>query len=377
MSDNAPIPMVDLTAQYPLLRSAIDQGLKDALDEARFIMGPNVAALEAEVADYLGTRHAIGVASGTDALHLALRGAGIGPGDEVITTPFSFIATAEAICYTGARPIFVDIDPQTFNLDPQAVANAITERTRAIIPVHLFGQPAAMPALMELAKAHGLQVVEDCAQSFGASIQGQQTGTLGITGAFSFFPSKNLGGYGDGGLVCTDDDAAAEQIRALRNHGSERRYYHDMIGYNSRLDELQAVILRAKLPHIDQFNDGRRRVAHRYTQALQELGGLTPPYEDGIGLHVYHQYTLLCADSAQREAIMQALAAKEIASAIYYPVPLHQQKAFIEHDGHVAARLPHAEDIASRCLSLPIYPELEDAAIDRVLAAIRAAVSLG
>ena len=362
-----PIPMVDLTAQYPLLRDDIEAGLKQALDEARFILGPNVQALEQEVADYLGVAHTVAVASGTDALHLALRAAGVGEGDEVITTPFSFIATAEAICYVGAQPVFVDIDPATFNIDPQAVAGAITPRTRAILPVHLFGQPANLPALGQLAEQHGLALVEDCAQSFGASLDGRQTGSIGVTGAFSFFPSKNLGGYGDGGLVSTDDPAVADRARALRNHGSRRRYYHDEVGYNSRLDELQAVILRAKLPHIDAFNDGRRRVAARYAERLGQSERVAIPHADGIGRHVYHQYTLLCADEAERDQLMAALGEERIASAVYYPVPLHHQRAFAEHYGDAGPpSLPVAEATARRCLSLPIYPELALTDVDRI-----------
>ncbi|MEX0384648.1 DegT/DnrJ/EryC1/StrS family aminotransferase [Spiribacter pallidus] len=370
-----PIPMVDLTAQYPLLREAIDTGLSQALDEARFILGPNVQALEQAVAHYLGVPHAVAVASGTDALHLALLAAGVQPGDEVITTPFSFIATAEAICYVGATPRFVDIDPRSYNLAPAAVEAAITERTRAIIPVHLFGQPADMPALNSIAARHGLEIVEDCAQSFGADVDGVMTGAMGTTGAFSFFPSKNLGGYGDGGLVTATSEAAASQLRALRNHGSHRRYYHDRIGYNSRLDELQAVILRAKLPHIDQFNNERRRVAHRYSEGLTGAADLTLPAEDGIGRHVYHQYTLLCRDSDHRAALMQRLDDHHIASAVYYPVPLHRQAAFNgTGPGQVAipaAELPVAEATAERCLSLPIYPELANADADRIIEVLR------
>lgn len=363
-----PIPMVDLTAQYPLIRAAIDQGLAQALDEARFILGPNVQAFEAAAAEYLGVSHAVGCASGTDALHLALRAAGIGPGDEVITTPFSFIATAEAICYVGATPRFVDIDPSSFNIDPKAVAAAITPQTRAIIPVHLFGQPADMPELLRIANAHALTLIEDCAQSFGAAVAQKMTGSLGALGAFSFFPSKNLGGFGDGGMVTTNDDGLATELRVLRNHGSRERYHHQCIGLNSRLDELQAVILRAKLPHIDQFNAGRRAVAHHYTTALSDIEGITPPHEDGIGRHVYHQYTLLCESEAQRSELMQKLDAAHIASAVYYPIPLHQQEAFA--DTHPPA-LPVAESVAARCLSLPIYPELSFADADRVIQAIR------
>lgn len=368
-----PIPMVDLTAQYPMLRDDIEAGLHQALDDARFILGPNVQALETEIAAYLGVKYAVGVASGTDALHLALMAAGVGPGDEVITTPFSFIATAEAICYIGATPVFADIDPATFNLDPDAVARAITPATRAILPVHLFGQPANLPALAQLAEQHQLLLIEDCAQSFGATVNGQQTGSHGVTGAFSFFPSKNLGGYGDGGLVTTNSDAAAEELRALRNHGSRERYYHYRIGYNSRLDELQAVILRAKLGHIDDFNAGRRRVAAHYSAGLSDIDGLTPPAEDGVGTHVYHQYTLLCENRAHRDALMAQLSAQDIASAVYYPVPLHRQEAFADAvvAGEGPVSLPVAEATAERCMSLPMYPELSLEDADRVIAAIR------
>ncbi|PWG63919.1 DegT/DnrJ/EryC1/StrS family aminotransferase [Spiribacter halobius] len=365
------IPMVDLTAQYAELRAEIDAGLAEVLDGARFILGPNVQAFEAEVADYLGVPHAVSCASGTDALHLALAAAGIGPGDEVITSPFTFIATAEAIRYLGAEPVFVDIDPRSFNIDPAAAEAAIGPRTRALLPVHLFGQPADMPALTALAERHGLVLVEDCAQSFGASVDGAQTGSLGAAGAFSFFPSKNLGAYGDGGLVSTSDDGIAERLRALRNHGSRERYHHHMIGYNSRLDEMQAVILRSKLKRIDRYNAERRRVARRYSAALAGLPGLTPPHEDGIGHHVYHQYTLLCADGPRRDALMQALQQAEIGCAIYYPIPLHRQEVFA--DRYAGVHLPIAEDTARRCVSLPIYPELPDATVDHIAEVVRSA----
>ncbi|WP_019627030.1 DegT/DnrJ/EryC1/StrS aminotransferase family protein [Thioalkalivibrio sp. ALJT] len=364
------IPMVDLQRQYQTLRPEIDAALQDVLQGARFILGPNVQSLEQELATYLGVDHAVTCASGTDALHLALAAAGIGPGDEVITTPFTFIATAEAIRYVGADPVFVDIEPRTFNIDPDQVEAAITERTRAILPVHLFGQPADMPRLEAIAKAHKLMIVEDCAQSFGATVDGVQTGAGNAFGCFSFFPSKNLGAFGDGGLVTTSCAASAEALRRLRNHGSSERYYHDEIGYNSRLDEMQAAILRVKLPHIDTYNAERRRVAARYRDGLTGLP-VEVPFEDGIGVHVYHQYTLL---SDHRDSIMQALQAAEIANAIYYPVPLHQQKAFADLDKRPAS-LPVTESVAARCLSLPIFPELEDASIDRICSTIRDALA--
>ena len=362
------IPMLDLKAQYEALRPTLEPALSEALAATQFVLGPNVQAFETEVASYLGARHAITCASGTDALHLALDAAGIGPGDEVITTPFTFIATAEAICYVGATPVFADIDPGTWNIDPAAVEAAITPRTRAILPVHLFGQPADMDALNRIACNHELLVIEDCAQSFGASTPAGMTGTRGLAGCLSFFPSKNLGCYGDGGLITTNDDAMAERLRIQRNHGQTRRYHHEFIGYNSRLDELQAVVLRHKLPHIDRWNAERRRVADRYDAGLADLP-VTCPIRDGAGTHVFHQYTLL---SSARDAIAEALNAAGIGNAIYYPVPLHRQPAFgaavVSHD------LAHAEDVARRCLSLPMFPELDNERVDRVCDAIRQAL---
>ncbi len=363
------IPMVDLATQYRELKPQLEPALLAALEATQFILGPNVQAFEAEAAAYLGVKHAISCANGTDALHLALRALGLGPGDEVITTPFTFIATAEAIAYVGAKTVFVDIDPRSFNLDVAQVAAAIGPRTKALLPVHLFGQPANMAPLQALAQQHGLHLIEDCAQSFGARVAGRMTGSIGDVSAFSFFPSKNLGCYGDGGMVATQSDALAETLRMLRNHGSKVRYYHDIIGYNSRLDELQAVVLRAKLPRIDHYNQQRRRVAQRYQAGLAGLP-LQTPFEDGIGQHVYHQYTLLCE---RRDALQQALSAAQIASAIYYPVPLHQQRVFAAEAAGQA--FPVTESVARCCLSLPIYPELSDAAIDEVCAVIRQALA--
>jgi len=360
--------MVDLKGQYQAIKDEIDQGLLQALEATQFILGPNVRAFEEEAAAYLGCAHAVGCASGTDALHLALIAAGVGEGDEVITTPFTFIATAEAILYVGATPVFVDIDPKTFNIDPNQVEAAVTAKTKAIIPVHLFGQPADMPAIQAIADKHGLKIVEDCAQSFGADIGGKQSGSMGDAGAFSFFPSKNLGCYGDGGLVTTQDAKMAEHLRVLRNHGSWKQYHHSELGFNSRLDELQAVILRVKLKRIDQYNDGRRRVAHRYSEALAEMG-LTPPHEDGIGKHVYHQYTLL---TDKRDQIMAALREQQIGCAVYYPIPLHQQEVFA--DSCKGLSLPVTEDVTAHCMSLPVYPEMEDEKVDQVLEVIRGAL---
>ncbi|WP_006786869.1 DegT/DnrJ/EryC1/StrS family aminotransferase [Thiorhodospira sibirica] len=357
-----PIPMVDLQRQYAALQAQIDGALAQVLASTQFILGPNVSALEEELAAYLGTPHAISCASGTDALHLALKAAQIGPGDEVITTPFTFIATAEAIHYCGAKAVFVDIDPHSFNLDPALVEAAITPRTKAILPVHLFGQPADMASLVALCQQHNLLLIEDCAQSFGARVDGQQTGTFGEFGCFSFFPSKNLGCYGDGGLVITEDPVAAKRLRGLRNHGSQVRYHHDEIGYNSRLDEIQAAILRIKLKDIDATNAQRRAVAQGYKQRLATLP-LVLPHEDGLGTHVYHQYTVQC-EATQRDHLIQQLGAAQIASAIYYPIPLHRQKVFAQE--YQSIQLPVSERLATRCLSLPMYPELDDDQLDRI-----------
>jgi dTDP-4-amino-4,6-dideoxygalactose transaminase len=361
------IPMVDLKTQYHTLKAEIDQAVLGAIESCQFILGPNVTSFEQETAAYLGAGHAISCASGTDALQLAILAAGITAGDEVITTPFTFIATAEAICYAGATPVFVDIDPKTFNIDPALIEAAITPRTKAIIPVHLFGQPADMAPIQAICTKHGIVLIEDCAQSFGAATAGAMTGTIGSLGCFSFFPSKNLGCYGDGGLVTCASDELAEQIKVLRNHGSRVRYHHSVIGYNSRLDDIQAAILRVKLKRIDEFNRGRRRVAHLYSELLGDI--VTVPYEDGTGIHVYHQYTVL---TDHRDAIMAKLSEKQISSAVYYPIPLHKQDVFAAVYANVT--LPIAERVASRCMSLPVYPEMPEESVRLVAQIIREAL---
>lgn len=357
--------MVNLKAQYAEIKDEIERSLAETIENCAFILGPNVQAFEQEAAKYLGVKHAIGVASGTDALHLALIAEGIGAGDEVITTAFTFIATAEAIKYVGAMPVFVDIDPKTFNISPEAIKQAITPKTKAVMPVHLFGQPADMTAIADICSKHNLKLIEDCCQSFGASINGKQTGAIGHAAGFSFFPSKNLGAFGDGGLVVTNSDESAAKMKMLRNHGSDVRYYHDVIGYNSRLDEMQAVILRAKLKRIDQYNQARRRAAHFYSELLADLP-LTTPFEDGLGEHVYHQYTLL---SERRDDILKALHDKQIGCAVYYPVPLHRQNVFKEECAGLS--LPVTETVAANCLSLPICPFLEDDTIREIAGVIR------
>lgn len=361
------IPMEDLQAQYRDLKQEIDEALQAVMASGQFVLGPNVHALEREVAEYCGVRHAVAVASGTDALHFALRAAGVGPGDEVVTTPFTFIATAEAISYTGARPVFVDIDPATFNMDPRLAAAAVTARTRAILPVHLYGQPADLAPLRELCRRRGLALIEDCAQSFGAEYGGRKSGAYGNLGCFSFYPSKNLGACGDAGMVVTDDDAAAERMRRLRDHGCSAPYRHAVVGYNSRLDELQAAVLRVKLRRLDAYNRRRRGNARRYSERLADAGIVTP-FEDGKGLHVYHQYTIR---SARRETIRKALAAAGIASTVYYPVPLHRQEVYAAENA--AVRLPAAEAAAGEVLSLPMYAELTVEQVDEVARVVRQA----
>ncbi len=358
------IPMVDLKTQYHNLKSEIDNALSNVLEATQFILGPNVQSFEQEAATHLGVKHALSCASGTDALHLALLAAGIGPGDEVITSTFTFIATAEAIRYVGATPVFVDIDPETFNLDPHLIEHAINEKTRAILPVHIFGQPANMPAICAIANKYNLLVIEDCAQSFAAKIEDQTTGGIGLAGCHSFFPSKNLGCFGDGGMVTTNDDSIADKIKILRNHGSAKRYHHDVIGYNSRLDEIQAAILRVKLKHMNEFNKNRYNAAQYYSGQLKDV--VITPFEDGIGNHVYHQYTLL---SPRREVISTKLNECNIANAIYYPIPLHRQNVFAKNYADIS--LPVSEKIASECLSLPIFPELQTEQINTITNAIK------
>ena len=358
--------MVNLKAQYIEIKDEIEIGLAETLNNCSFILGENGHAFEKEAANYLGVKHTIGVASGTDALHLALLAAGIKAGDEVITTAFTFIATAEAIKYIGAKPIFVDIDPKTFNINLDEIETAITPKTSAIMPVHLFGQPVDIVAIKSVCERHNLKLIEDCAQSFGASIEGKQTGSMGDAAGYSFFPSKNLGAFGDGGLVATNSDEIAAKVKQLRNHGSGERYYHDVIGFNSRLDEIQAVVLRAKLKRIDKYNQARRHSAHLYSQLMVDLP-ITPPFEDKIGTHVYHQYTLL---SERRDEILKALQAQQIGCAIYYPVPLHQQNVFkAEYNG---LSLPVTESVAANCLSLPICANIDDETIIKITDVIKA-----
>jgi dTDP-4-amino-4,6-dideoxygalactose transaminase len=365
-----PVPMVDLKIQYEAIKEEINSAVLDVIRSTHFILGPHGKALEQEVAAYHGVKHAVAVASGTDALHLALLAAGVARGDEVITTPFTFIATAEAVSYIGAVPAYVDIDPDTFNLDIAKVEAAITKKTKAIVPVHLYGQPVDMDGLMHIAKKRGLKIIEDCAQSFGAEYRGKKTGALGDLGCFSFFPSKNLGGYGDGGMVITDDAKLAERLLSLRNHGSRVRYYHDEIGFNSRLDEVQAAVLRVKFRRIEEYNAKRRDNAAYYNKYLAGTGVKTPSEQDNTK-HVFHQYTIRVKN---RDAVKQKLDAGAVTSSmIYYPVPLHLQAAYRDL-GRGPGSLPAAEQAAKEVLSLPMYPELTEAQIKQVIEAVKQAL---
>jgi len=356
------IPILDLTVQYGALKAEIDAAVTGVFAGGHFINGPNVAALEEEIAAYVGTRFAVALNSGTDALHLALRALDVGPGDEVVTTPFSFVATTEAIGIVGATPVFADVDPSTYNLDPAKLSASIGPRTKAILPVHLYGAPSAMDEIEAVARRHGVAIVEDCAQAIGADFGGRRVGSFGAAGCFSFFPSKNLGAYGDGGMLTTDDEALARRVRALRAHGGRVKYHHEELGINSRLDEVQAAILRVKLPHLERWTAARRSVARAYGAALADLGAVQTPAHDPGGRHVYHQYTIALDE---RDRVQASLRAAGVQTMIYYPVPLHLQEVH-RALGYAHGDFPNAERAAARVLSLPVYPELPAADVRRV-----------
>jgi UDP-2-acetamido-2-deoxy-ribo-hexuluronate aminotransferase len=354
------IPMINLKKQFEEIEPEVLESLREVLQSTQYVLGPRVSELERKVAEYCGVSDAVGVASGTDALHIALRAAGVGRDDEVITTPFTFFATVEAILYVGAKPVFVDIRMEDFNIDPGGIAARITPRTKAVLPVHMFGHPAEMREITALAEKHGLKVIEDCAQSFGASIEGRKVGSFGDLGCFSFYPSKNLGACGDGGMISVRDGGLAEEARVLRNHGSRGSYVHEKVGLNSRLDELQAAILLVKLKRIDRYNDARSRKAALYTRLLS--GKVACPSERPGYRHVYHQYTVM---SPARDEIRKRLTEAGMASTIYYPVPLHLQRA-LDFLGHREGDFPVSERAAREVLSLPICPELDDGDIERI-----------
>ncbi len=350
------IPILDLKRQYKQIQNDVENNVLDVLRSGNYILGQNVKALEQEVAEYIGTKKAVGVANGTDALVLALRALDIGPGDEVITVSFSFFATAETIGNVGATPVFVDINDDTFNIDITEIENKITPKTKAIIPVHLYGQPADMDPIIEIAKKYDLFVIEDCAQAIGAEYKGKKIGSFGDIGCFSFFPSKNLGAFGDGGIITTNSEYLSDRIIALRNHGGAVRYYHQELGYNSRLDEIQATILRVKLKHLNEWNEKRREIAYKYNELLKDVPEVITPVETENTKCVYHQYTI---QVPERDKIHEMLKEKDVMTMIYYPVPIHRQEAF-KYLGLQENILPVTEDLTKKVISLPIFPELTE-----------------
>lgn len=354
-----PVPLIDLVAQYGTIRDEVQEAVQRVFERQSFVLGEEVSNFEDEVAQYCDSAHAIGCASGSDALLLALMALGIGPGDEVITTPYSFFATASSIARTGATPVFVDIDPTTYNIDTDRIEAAITRRTRAIMPVHLFGQCVDMDPIWRIATQHGLEIVEDAAQAIGASYRGRKAGVLGSVGCFSFFPTKNLGGAGDGGLVTTDDKDVAARLRRLRVHGDIGGYTHVDIGINSRLDALQAAVLSVKLQHLDSWTEGRRENARHYGELFQEFA-LTErvqlPTEVTEKLHIYNQYTIRIPGGI-RDEVLKRLRERQVGCSIYYPKPLHLQECFSSL-GYKAGDFPESESAANETIALPIFPEL-------------------
>jgi len=366
-------PLLDLKAQYKTIKREVNSAIKKVLDEQSFILGKEVEALEKEMAGYCGTKFAVGVASGTDAIQLALRAAGIGQGDEVITVPFTFIATAEAISNVGAKPVFVDIDIKTYNMDPSLIEKAVTPRTKAIVPVHLYGQCADMDAINEVAGRRNLKVIEDCAQAIGATYKAKKAGSFGDAGCISFFPSKNLGGFGDGGMVVTGDEDIYKKVKLLRVHGSASKYSHSILGYNSRLDNLQAAVLRVKLKSLDKWAEARRNNAAYFNKAFSKLRGVTVPFVRPDCEHVYHQYVLL-VDEAKRDHLIEFLVASGIESRVYYPIPLHLQECY-KSLGYEKGDFPNSEKAALGTLALPVYPELKRADKKLIVAKVKEGVS--
>lgn len=364
--------MLDLSQELAEIRPQVDEAIKRVLDRTQFIGGPEVTSFESEAASFLGCKHAIGCNSGTDALLLAMRAAGIGPGDEVITSPFSFFATAEPISLLGAKPVFVEIDAETFNICPQAIEAAVSEKTKAIVPVHLYGQGAPMEAIMAIAKKKNLKVFEDTAQSFGAMDQGKRLGTIGDAGSFSFFPSKTLGAFGDGGMVATNDDDLAQTVRKLRAHGSLIKYQNEILGYNSRLDSIQAAILRVKLPRIDGQNEARLEAARNYHNLLAGIPEVKVPKilrDEPFG-HVFHQYTLRIS-GGKRDQVRDSLKASGIATMIYYPTPIHHLPVYTDN----RPELPQVNVASEEALSLPIWPKMDPAIQDRIAKEVKLALA--
>jgi dTDP-4-amino-4,6-dideoxygalactose transaminase len=367
---NVQIPMLDLGLQHSSIRQEIKAAIDEVLDSQHFILGPNVKALEGEVARYCETKFGVGVASGTDALILALHAAEIGPGDEVMVPSFTFIATADSVSLLGAKPVFVDIDPSTFCMDPSELKGKLSRRTKAVIPVHLYGQSSDMESILDFAREHNLKVIEDNAQAIGATHRGKRTGSMGDIACLSFFPSKNLGGYGDGGMVLTDSEETARRLQSLRAHGTTKKYFSTEQGWNSRLDEIQAAILRVKLRHLDAWNELRRSRAAYYEGLLKHVSEVVCPKTADGNEHVFHQYTIRVAN---RDVVQKRLSARGVASTVYYPVPIHLQPIF-QSLRYTETSLPNSELAAKEALSLPIYPELTDEQIEYVVDALTAAL---
>jgi dTDP-4-amino-4,6-dideoxygalactose transaminase len=374
------IPMTDLRAQYPVMKEEMDAAMERVISSGRYILGPEVEAFEKEMAIYCGTKFAVGVASGSDALVLGLLGCGIAPGDEVITTPFTFIATAMAITRIGAVPVFVDIDPLTYNIDSGQIESRITTRTTAILPVHLFGQPADMDTILKLGQKYNLKIIEDCAQALSAEYRGVKVGSLGDVGCFSFFPSKNLGAYGDGGMITTNDSGIAETLKMLRQHGAKNSYYHVIPGFNSRLDALQAAILSVKLRYIDRWRTLRQDKTLLYNELLEGINGIRTPYTDGQNVSSANYYTVRLGDNIDRDGLRRYLASKGIETNIYYPLSLHLQEVY-RYLGYHKGDFPESEKAQEQVVALPLYPELNDRDVHEVAGEIRefclAAVSPG
>ncbi len=367
------VPMVDLVGQYNKIKTEVDSAIAEILSNASFINGPAVKQFQTRLEEYLGVKHVIPCANGTDALQVAMMALNLKPGDEVITTSFTFIATAEVIALLQLTPVLVDVDPHTFNIDPQAVERAITPKTKAIVPVHLFGQTADMDAIMEIADKHHLYVIEDNAQAIGALHYGKnghtrKAGTIGHIGCTSFFPSKNLGCYGDGGAIFTNDDDLAAQLRVVVNHGMTVRYYHDYIGVNSRLDSIQAAVLDIKLQHLDEYNDARRQAAAFYNKAFASCEKLKTPVTADYTNHVFHQYTLV-TNGVDRQKLLEHLQSKGIACAIYYPVPLHMQKAYTD-PRYKEGDFPVTEQLCKSVISLPMHTELDPDTLERIVSTV-------
>lgn len=369
------VPLLDLKAQYRELKTELDAAIFDVMENAAFIGGPKVKALETAMAEYCGTEHAVACANGTDALFLIMAALGIGKGDEVITTPFTFWATVECIQHVGATPVFVDIEPGTYNMDISQVEAAITPRTKAILPVHIFGQCVDMDALLEIAEKHGIVVIEDACQAIGATYRGKRAGSLGRAAAFSFFPSKNLGCAGDGGCITTNDAELAARARKLAQHGTSKKYFHDAFGTNSRLDALQAAILLVKLPHLDRWNAERRAGATVYGELLAGIEGLELPVAREYGDAVYHLYIVKAESADVASRIMAALGEAGIGTALYYPLALHEQEAFAGMEGFMKPSLPVAESCDGRTFALPCFPGITRAQQEEVARAVRAALA--